>query len=113
MSRWLKNTLFSASIVSQEPTLSYFNRILTPDVESILNSTEQLTLFLPIDEAWGALEDIERKYLESRFATDDILRILNVHAIASEGVHWSDEFQQSLNRWWFLSLLADTILNLF
>ncbi|KAL5495124.1 hypothetical protein ACEPAI_586 [Sanghuangporus weigelae] len=82
-----------ATVAVQQLSLSYFNRIATPDIISFLNSTSELTLFLPVDSAWDALEDIERKYLESKFATDDILQILNMHAVVTEGVHWSDSFE--------------------
>lgn len=63
----------------------------------MLNSTPGLTLFLPVDSAWDALGDIERKYLESKFATDDLLQILTMHAVAAEGVHWSDSFEPAVN----------------
>lgn len=84
-------------MASRQSSLSYFNRIVTPDIISLLNSTSELTLFLPVDAAWDVLGDIERKYLESRFATDDILKILDMHAVVTEGVHWSDSFQPALN----------------
>ncbi|KAH8120058.1 FAS1 domain-containing protein [Phellopilus nigrolimitatus] len=86
-----------AIVASQHSSLSYFNRIVTADIISMLNSTSELTLFLPVDSAWDALPDIERKYLESNFATDDILQILNMHAVVTEGVHWSDSFEPMLN----------------
>ncbi|EJD03820.1 FAS1 domain-containing protein [Fomitiporia mediterranea MF3/22] len=84
-----------ASVASQQHSLSYFNKIINPDIISLLNATSKLTLFLPVDSAWDALPDIERKYLESKFATDDILQILNMHAVVTEGVHWSDSFKPS------------------
>ncbi|THH06399.1 hypothetical protein EW145_g4115 [Phellinidium pouzarii] len=86
-----------AIVATQHPSLSYFNSIMTSDIASLLNSTSELTLFLPVDSAWDVLPDIERKYLESKFATDDILQILNMHAVITEGVHWSESFEPALN----------------
>lgn len=52
---------------------------------------------MPVDEAWDSLQSIERKYLESKFATDDLLKILNLHAVVEDGVHWSDTFELAAN----------------
>ena len=87
-----------ASVTATQPSLSYFSRIITSDIIELLNSSSATTLFLPIDAAWDALEDIERKYLESRFATDDLMKILNMHVVAADGVHWSDSFRPAAKR---------------
>ncbi|KAJ4485958.1 carnitine acyl carnitine carrier [Lentinula aciculospora] len=71
--------------------------VLTPEIKTLLNSTSELTLFLPIDEAWEALDQYERVYLESKYATDDLLRILNMHAVVRTGVKWSDSFKPAIN----------------
>jgi solute carrier family 25 carnitine/acylcarnitine transporter 20/29 len=63
-----------------------------------LNSTTELTLFLPVDSAWATLDPLERLYLESEFATDDLIRILNMHAVVEKGVQWSDSFAPATNR---------------
>jgi solute carrier family 25 carnitine/acylcarnitine transporter 20/29 len=47
---------------------------------------------MPVDSAWEALDPIERLYLESEFAADDLLRILNMHAVVEKSVRWSDTF---------------------
>lgn len=59
-----------------------------------------MTLFLPVDEAWEALPHYERLYLESKYATDDLTRIVNMHAVEArrKQVHYSDAFKTSLNR---------------
>jgi solute carrier family 25 carnitine/acylcarnitine transporter 20/29 len=67
-------------------------------MQKTLNSTSELTLFLPVDEAWSALDQYERLYLESEFATDDLIRIVNMHAVVSKSVEWSDSFEPALNR---------------
>ncbi|KAI0778602.1 FAS1 domain-containing protein [Trametes elegans] len=83
-----------AAVVSQHPQLSYFSKILTPELTRFLNSTPTLTLFLPVDDAWAALSPYERLYLESEFAADDLTRILNLHAVVPNEVKWSDSFAE-------------------
>ncbi len=77
--------------------VSYFHNILTPEITRTLNSTEALTLFLPVNGAWDALHPLERLYLESEYATDDLNRILNMHAVAEEEVKWSELFDPAVN----------------
>jgi len=81
-----------------QQSLSYFRRILTSESAQFLNSTSGLTLFLPIDEAWDKINPYEKVYLESGYASDDVERIVNMHAVVAEGVKWSDSFVGSLNR---------------
>ena len=84
--------------MSQVPSLSYFHNILTPQISHFLNTTSQLTVFLPVDHAWQALDPLERLYLESEFATDDLNRILNLHTVVGKGVTWSESFVPAVNR---------------
>ncbi|KAJ6519671.1 hypothetical protein C8R45DRAFT_754452, partial [Mycena sanguinolenta] len=84
-----------ATVVSQHKSVSYFTKILTPEIMTILNSTSELTLFLPVDDAFNSLDKIERLYLESEFATADLLRIVNAHAAIYKNVRWSDTFDPS------------------
>ncbi|TDL28115.1 FAS1 domain-containing protein [Rickenella mellea] len=86
-----------ATIVSRHPSLTYLNNILKPSVIDILNNTSESTIFLPVDSAWETLDPIERLYLESEFASDDVLSILNMHSVHAKGVHWSDSFWPSRN----------------
>ncbi|KAI3622790.1 carnitine acyl carnitine carrier [Moniliophthora roreri] len=86
-----------ATVVSQHSDVSYFNNVLTSEITKLLNSTPGLTVFLPINKAWEALDEYERLYLESRYATDDLNRILNMHAVAEDGVKWSDTFDPAVN----------------
>ncbi|KAJ7900188.1 hypothetical protein B0H14DRAFT_3852644 [Mycena olivaceomarginata] len=81
-----------AHLVSRHSSVSYFNKILTPEIMGVLNSTSELTLFLPVDDAFDSLDEIERLYLESEFATADLLRIVNSHAVVGKTVKWSDTF---------------------
>jgi solute carrier family 25 carnitine/acylcarnitine transporter 20/29 len=71
---------------------------LTPEITKVPNSTAELTIFLPVDSAWDELESLERLYLESEFATDDLHRILNMHAVVDKTVTWSDSFDPAVNR---------------
>ena len=71
---------------------------MTLDIMTRLNSTSGFTLFLPVDEAWNALDRVERLYLESEFATDDLNRILDMHAVVQDQVNWSESFNPALNR---------------
>jgi solute carrier family 25 carnitine/acylcarnitine transporter 20/29 len=87
----------SADVVSTHPSVSYFHRILTPAAISRLNETAELTIFVPVDSAWNALHPVEKLYLESEFATDDVIRILEMHAVVRHGVKWSESFNPAIN----------------
>lgn len=90
--------LHAATVVSAEPSVSFFHRVLTPQITRLLNGTPGVTLFLPVDAAWEALHPLERRYLESDFAADDLNRILNMHAVTSKHVTWSDSFHRNVTR---------------
>jgi solute carrier family 25 carnitine/acylcarnitine transporter 20/29 len=94
---WIYKSLISATVISQYSSISYFRKIMSPDIVSRLNSTSELTLFLPVDDAWNQLHPIERLYLESEFAEDDLTRILDMHAVVDDHVTWSDAFGPALN----------------
>jgi len=86
-----------ATVVSGQSSLTYFHRIMNKDITKFLEDSPQITLFLPVDSAWDALHPIERQYLESEFATDDLTRILQMHAVMQEGVTWSESFTPGVN----------------
>ncbi|TFK83664.1 FAS1 domain-containing protein [Polyporus arcularius HHB13444] len=88
-----------ATVVSRHPRLSYLHKILTPELTIFLNNTPTLTLFLPIDDAWEALPPLERLWLESEFAADDLTRILNMHTVLLDEreVKWSDSMRKPVN----------------
>ncbi|KAI0068305.1 hypothetical protein BV25DRAFT_1867311 [Artomyces pyxidatus] len=86
-----------SDVVTHQSSISYFTRILTPEIIDRLNTTSELTLFVPIDSAWDALHPVERLYLESEFATDDLHRIFEMHAVAQKGVKWSESFNPAVN----------------
>jgi solute carrier family 25 carnitine/acylcarnitine transporter 20/29 len=89
--------VFLAGVVSTPPSTSYFRKILTPAVIKRLNETAELTIFVPVDSAWNALHPIEKLYLESGFAADDLIRIFKMHAVVQHGVKWSESFNPAIN----------------
>lgn len=88
-----------ATVILRHPSLSYLRNILTPELIEFLNATSEMTLFLPVDKAWETLPFYERLYLESKYATDDLVRIVNMHAIEQEAkrVYYSDSLATSPN----------------
>jgi solute carrier family 25 (mitochondrial carnitine/acylcarnitine transporter), member 20/29 len=66
---------------------------------------------MPVDSAWKTLDPLERLYLESEFATDDLLRILDMHAVVEKSVRWSDTLDGDVTRKW-PSIHAVTVLTL-
>lgn len=70
--------------------------MLTPELINFLNSTSELTIFLPVDDAWQALPHYERLYLESKYATDDLTTIVNLHAVANKDVHYAESFESGV-----------------
>ncbi|KAF7310781.1 Carnitine/acyl carnitine carrier [Mycena chlorophos] len=81
-----------AHLVSQHASVAYFNQILTPEIRDRLNTSTELTLFLPVDAAFESLHELERLYLESPFATSDLTRILDAHAVIHKTVKYADTF---------------------
>jgi len=94
----LKLSGHPATIIPKHSSLSYFNRIKNVEIDTELEALSELTVFLPVDSAWDSLHPIERLYLESEFATDDLLRILNWHAVEQRNVIWSESFNPGVNR---------------
>ena len=88
----------SATVIPKHPSLSYFNRIKNAEVDQELETLSELTVFLPVDSAWDSLDPIERLYLESKFASDDLLKILYGHAVGENGVFWSESFEPGVQR---------------
>lgn len=70
---------------------------MNADVLQFLNSTPELTLFLPVDSAWEALPHYERVYLESDLATDVLGRMVNMHAVHKRSVAYSESLKNGLN----------------
>jgi solute carrier family 25 carnitine/acylcarnitine transporter 20/29 len=81
--------------VSKHASLSYFNNLLPSSLKNILANSSELTLFLPQDSAWKSLDDVQRRYLESEFAEDDMQKILGMHSVWKNSVKWSDTFKDS------------------
>lgn len=79
-------------------TVPYFERILTPHMSALLNGTDNMTVFLPVEQAWLKLHALERLYLESPFATDDLACIMSMHAAVGDKVTYSEQFETGVNR---------------
>lgn len=63
-------------------------------LEDIKNGSA-LTLFLPVDSSWSALPEIERMYLESEFAEEDLRSIFSMHTVHKKEVEWSDRLRKA------------------
>lgn len=90
-------TNYLATVISQHSSISFFHDIMTTELMRYLNATSETTLFVPTDAAWDALHPIERMYLESEFASNDLRKILDMHSVIEEHVTWSDSFKSGLN----------------
>ncbi|KAG9028453.1 hypothetical protein FRB95_006485 [Tulasnella sp. JGI-2019a] len=66
--------------VRAHPSLKIMARLLSDEMKKLLETTPHMTLFFPQDEAWDALDAIERRYLESGFAQKDMEKIVGLHA---------------------------------
>jgi solute carrier family 25 (mitochondrial carnitine/acylcarnitine transporter), member 20/29 len=66
--------------IRRHPRLTTVSRLLSDEMEEALRVTPHMTLFFPVDEAWEALDPIERRYLESGFAQRDMEKIVQLHA---------------------------------
>ncbi|KAF8323355.1 FAS1 domain-containing protein [Clavulina sp. PMI_390] len=80
------------------PLLHEFTSILTPEMIATLKSSPHLTMFLPIDSAWSAMDDIQRRYLHSGYAERDVSKLVGLHlsgaGLNSSGdVGWSDSWE--------------------
>jgi solute carrier family 25 carnitine/acylcarnitine transporter 20/29 len=87
-----------ASVIAQQDSLSYLKNIMTDQLSQLLNDTSAMTLFLPVNSAWDTLDSMERLYLESEYASDDLHKILAMHAVVQDDVAWSDSFEKDLKR---------------
>ena len=87
----------AASVISTHPSLSYLSSILSPAHLEQLAKAEALSVFLPLDDAWKSLHPLNRLYLESEFAQDDISWIVRMHASGADRVAWSDTFGNGRN----------------
>ncbi|KZS95727.1 FAS1 domain-containing protein [Sistotremastrum niveocremeum HHB9708] len=78
-----------AQVVAKHSSLSYIRSLLPTRLISKLSSNTELTLFLPTNDAWKELPDIERTYLESSYAEDDLESLLEMHTVETKKVQWS------------------------
>ncbi|BGP23935.1 fasciclin domain containing protein [Rhodotorula toruloides] len=74
-----------ATIIRTTPELSTFASLLPPSILDYLSTAPHLTLFLPTNDAWSALTDLEMRYLRSGFADNDLSEIFG-DAASQSGV---------------------------
>lgn len=95
-----------ATIVRKNPALTYVARVLQDSHFKILESVPGLTVFLPEDSAWNELHPVERLYLESEFAEEDLRWILGMHTVNSN-IGWSNTFGEHTNSTLFQELVPN------
>ncbi|KAG8741886.1 hypothetical protein FRC10_002299 [Ceratobasidium sp. 414] len=76
-----------AHIIQHHPRLKTLARYITPDIKQTLANTPHLTLFVPDDAAWDALQPMERLWLDSGYADRDLTDIFARHATIGEKPH--------------------------
>lgn len=99
--------LIVAQVIWEHASAKYFHKVLPASLRNYLANTTAVTVFLPQDSAWDELGRIERVYLESSFAEDDMRMIIDMHSVVQKGVHWSDTFKNDTKRELLLHLLEN------
>ncbi|GAA5841472.1 hypothetical protein JCM11251_007151 [Rhodosporidiobolus azoricus] len=61
-----------AAIIRSTPELSTLAQLLPPRILDFLTTAPHVTFFAPTNDAWGALSDLEMRYLRSGFAELDL-----------------------------------------
>ncbi|SGY79289.1 BQ5605_C008g05096 [Microbotryum silenes-dioicae] len=74
-----------AAHIRINPDLSTFASLLPESLLNYIATAPHLTLFVPTNEAWASLSDLELKYLKSGFAEKDLIEIFGARA-SREGV---------------------------
>ncbi|BGO90815.1 hypothetical protein NBRC10512_000121 [Rhodotorula toruloides] len=64
-----------ATLIRTTPELSTFASLLPASVLDYISTAPHLTLFLPTNDAWSTLTDLEMRYLRSGFADNDLSEI--------------------------------------
>lgn len=65
----------TATLIRTTPELSTFASLLPSSVLDYISTAPHLTLFLPTNDAWSALTELEMRYLRSGFADNDLSEI--------------------------------------
>ncbi|KAG8762873.1 hypothetical protein FRC11_007417 [Ceratobasidium sp. 423] len=89
-----------AHVIGQHPNLKTLARYLTPAIERTLADTPHLTLFVPDDKAWDALKPMEKLWLDSGYAEQDLMDIFARHATAGEKPHEENGFADDIKVGW-------------
>ncbi|KAJ1301644.1 hypothetical protein OPQ81_008887 [Rhizoctonia solani] len=89
-----------AHVVRHHPNLKTLARYLTPAIERTLADTPHLTLFVPDDKAWDALKPMEKLWLDSGYAEQDLMDIFARHATVGERPHDQSDFADDVKVGW-------------
>lgn len=97
--------LSKGSTILGHPDLTYLTSLLTPTLPpplpippasylALLQSHATLTVFAPSNAAFARLPQVERTYLESGFAQEDVQALVGMHASTQERVAWREWFER-------------------
>ncbi|KAH7334347.1 hypothetical protein B0J17DRAFT_708703 [Rhizoctonia solani] len=89
-----------AHVVKHHPNLKTLSRYITPAIERTLTNTPHLTLFVPDDKAWDALKPMEKLWLDSGYAEQDLMDIFARHATTGEKPHEESNFADDVRVGW-------------
>jgi uncharacterized surface protein with fasciclin (FAS1) repeats len=97
-------------IIRTEPSLSYLSHLLSTamslpsPIPSDLESSSNLTVFAPANEAFdGVFDATERAYLEGQYGSEGVGRILGggiISGIDGGRVGWSDNWGRKQTQGW-------------
>ncbi|CAE6528829.1 unnamed protein product [Rhizoctonia solani] len=87
-------------VIRNHPNLKTLARYLTPAIERTLADTPHLTLFVPDDKAWDALKPMEKLWLDSGYAEQDLMDIFARHATTGEKPHGESGFADDIKVGW-------------
>ncbi|EUC63999.1 carnitine/acyl carnitine carrier protein, putative [Rhizoctonia solani AG-3 Rhs1AP] len=89
-----------ADVIRHHPSLKTLSQYITPTIERTLTNTPHLTLFVPDDKAWDVLKPMEKLWLDSGYAEQDLMDIFARHATTGEKPHEESGFADDVRVGW-------------
>ncbi|CUA69620.1 Dynein heavy chain 7, axonemal [Rhizoctonia solani] len=89
-----------ADVIRRHPNLKTLSRYITPAIQRTLTNTPHLTLFVPDDKAWDTLKPMEKLWLDSGYAEQDLMDIFSRHATMGEKPHEESGFADNAQVGW-------------
>lgn len=88
-----------AQIIKTHPLLKEITKLYSEDqLQQYAASQANLTLFAPVDKAWQSdLDDLERQWLRSGFATDDMRELWEKHVVQQSRIGYTNELRKAGN----------------